>query len=169
MLMLGGLDTVTSATLHQLHFLATHPAHRDQLLADPSIAPDAVEEMLRRFSVANVARTVREDTEFHGVQMRAGEMVMMSTTLAGLSESAYSDALRVDFARPRVRARSLVFGKGVHMCSGHALARRELLITVEEVLPRLPNLRLAPGSAIEYVSGGTLSIGSPLPLEWDPA
>jgi cytochrome P450 len=99
--------------------------------------------------------------------MRAGEMVMMSTTLAGLSEEAYPDALRVDFERPRVKAKTLSFGKGVHMCSGHALARRELLITIEEVLARLPRLRLAEDAEIRYASGGTLSIASPLPLEWD--
>ena len=167
MLLLGGLDTVTSATLHQLHFLATHPEHRQQLLDDPALIPNAVEELLRRFGVANVARTVRQDCEFHGVEMREGEMVMMSTTLAGLSETAFPDALRVDFSRPRVRSRSLAFGTGIHMCSGHALARRELLITIEEVLPRLPGLRLVEGAEITYASGGTLSIGSPLPLEWD--
>jgi cytochrome P450 len=167
MLLLGGLDTVTSATLHHLHFLATHPEHRDQLLQDPSLIPNAVEELLRRFGVANVARTVRADCEFHGVEMRAGEMVMMSTTLAGLSESVFPEALEVDFSRPRVKAQSLAFGKGIHMCSGHALARRELLITIEEVLPRLPGLRLAADAKIEYASGGTLSIASALPLEWD--
>ncbi len=167
MLLLGGLDTVTSATLHHLHFLATHPEHRDQLLEDPTVIPNAVEEMLRRFGVANVARTVREDCQFHGVEMRAGEMVMMSTTLAGLSESTFPDALRVDFARPRVKAQSLAFGKGIHMCSGHSLARRELLITIEEVLPRLQGLRLTEGAEIVYASGGTLSIASALPLEWD--
>ncbi len=167
MLLVGGLDTVTSATLHHLHFLATHPEHRDQLLGDPERIPDAVEEMLRRFGVANVARTVREDCEFHGVQMRAGEMVMMSTTLAGLSESAFPDACRVDFSRPRVREQSPAFGRGTHICPGQWLARRELQITLEEVLPRLRGLRLAEGAKIEYASGGTLTIASPLPLEWD--
>lgn len=167
MLLLGGLDTVTSATLHQLHFLATNPAHRDQLIRDPALIPNAVEELLRRFGVANVARTVREDCEFHGIRMRAGEMVMISTTLAGLSESAFPDSLRVDFARPRVKAQSLAFGKGIHMCSGHALARRELMITIEEVLSRLSGLRLEAGAEIVYASGGTLSIASSLPLEWD--
>ncbi len=169
MLLLGGLDTVTSATLHHLHFLATHPDARDRLLAEPSLMPNAVEELLRRFGVANLGRTVRQDLEFHGVEMKRGEMVMMSTTLAGLSETAFPDALRVDFTRSRLKAKSLAFGRGVHMCSGHALARRELLITLEEVLPRLPDLRLAGDADIFYASGGTLAIASPLPLEWDVA
>ena len=53
------------------------------------------------------------------------------------------------------------------MCSGHALARRELAITLEELLPRLPNLRLGADAEIRYASGGTLTIASPVPLEWD--
>ena len=94
-------------------------------------------------------------------------MVMMSTTLAGLSESAFPDARRVDFSRPRVREQSPAFGRGTHICPGQWLARRELQITLEEVLPRLRGLRLAEGAKIEYASGGTLTIASPLPLEWD--
>ena len=53
------------------------------------------------------------------------------------------------------------------MCSGIHLARRELSITLEEVLPRLNGLRRADDAQIEYASGGTVTILSALPLTWE--
>ncbi|MFK7898513.1 MAG: cytochrome P450 [Myxococcota bacterium] len=168
MLMLGGLDTVTSATMHQIHFLATHPEHRNQLIDAPELIPNAVEEMLRRFSAANVGRMASQDFEFHGAEIKAGEMVLFSTSIAGLDETRFPDAMRVDFERPHLKRDSLAFGTGVHMCSGIHLARSELRITLEEVLPRLHNLELAAGAKIEYASGGTVTIPGALPLTWNP-
>ena len=167
MLMLGGLDTVTSATLHQMLFLASNAEHRQQLIDDPTLIPNAVEELLRRFSAPNIGRMARQDFEFHDVQIKQGEMILFSTSIAGLDETRFSDPLRVDFHRPHLKRDSLSFGAGVHMCSGHHLARAELRITLEEVLPRLANLRLPKDAEIEYASGGTVTIAGPLPLEWD--
>ena len=167
MLMLAGLDTVTSATLHQLRFLAEHPDHRQQLIDDPSKIPNAVEELLRRYSAPNLGRIVAKDCTFGGVEMREGDMVLLSTTIAGIDAERFERPLEVDFDRKGVKADSLSFGTGIHMCSGHTLARRELAITLEELLPRLPNLRVADGAEIRYASGGTLTIASALRLEWD--
>lgn len=166
MLMLGGLDTVSSATMHQMRFLATHPDHRQQLLDDPGLIPNAVEELLRRFSAANVGRMARRDFEFHGARIREGEMILFSTSIAGLDETRFENALEVDFTRKGLKRNQLAFGTGVHTCSGIHLARRELRITLEEVLPRLPDLRLAPDAEIDYASGGTVTMTGPLPLEW---
>ena len=167
MLMLAGLDTVTSATLHQILFLATHPEHREQLIDDPAKIPNAVEELLRRFSAPNLGRIVAKDCTFAGVEMREGDMVLLSTTIAGLDADRFERPFEVDFERKGLKAESLSFGTGIHMCSGHALARTELAITLQELLPRLPNLRLAEGAEIRYASGGTLTITTPVPLEWD--
>ncbi|MGB0621364.1 MAG: cytochrome P450 [Myxococcota bacterium] len=167
MLMLAGLDTVTSATLHQVLFLATHPEHRQQLIDDPSKIPNAVEELLRRFSAPNLGRIVSQDCTFAGVHMREGDMVLVSTTIAGLDGERFERPFEVDFDRPGLKGESLSFGTGIHMCSGHALARTELAITLQELLPRLPNLRLREGAEIQYASGGTLTIATPVPLEWD--
>jgi cytochrome P450 len=167
MLMLGGLDTVTSATLHQVVFLATHPRHRQQLIDTPERIPNAVEELLRRFSAPNIGRIAARDFEFHGVSIREGDLVLLSTPIAGLDESRFKDALTVDFERQGLQRDSLAFGTGVHMCSGHHLARAELRITLEELLPRLPGLRLADHATLEYASGGNVVISGPVPLEWD--
>ena len=169
MLMLGGLDTVTSATLHQVVFLASNPEARQALVDDPSRIPLAVEELLRRFSAANLGRTAARDFSFHGVEIKQGDMVLFSTSIAGLDETRFERPFEVDFARRGVKGDSLAFGTGIHMCPGHTLARAELAITLEELLPRLPNLRLAPDADLEYASGGTVTITSPVPLEWDVA
>ena len=146
MLMLGGIDSVTAATCHFIHFLAAHPGHSKQLLDDPSLIPAAVEELLRRFSVANIGRCARQDFHFHGVDIKQGEMLLLSTQIAGLDERRFEDALSVDFHRPGVKGKSIAFGTGIHLCSGHNLARRELRVTLEELLPRLANLRVSrPG------------------------
>ena len=99
--------------------------------------------------------------------MREGDMVLLSTAIAGIDAERFERPFEVDFERKGVKADSLSFGTGIHMCSGHTLARRELAITLEELLPRLPNLRVADSAEIRYASGGTLTIASALPLEWD--
>ena len=129
--------------------------------------PNAVEELLRRFSAPNLGRIVSQDCTFAGVQMREGDMVLVSTTIAGLDGERFERPFEVDIDRPGLKGESLSFGTGIHMCSGHALARTELAITLEELLPRLPNLRLREGAEIQYASGGTLTIATPVPLEWD--
>jgi cytochrome P450 len=167
MLMLGGLDTVSSATAHQMVFLASHPEHRQQLIDDPTRIPNAVEELLRRFSAPNIGRIAARDFEFHGVRIREGDMFLLSTSIAGVDETRFPDARKVDFAREGLKRDSLAFGTGIHTCSGVHLARAELRITLEEVLPRLHDLRLADDADLEYASGGTVTVTSPIPLEWD--
>jgi cytochrome P450 len=167
MLMLGGIDTVAAATGHVVHFFASHPGHCKQLIDEPGLIPAAVEELRRRFGVGIIGRCARQDFNFHGVDIKEGEMILLSTQIAGLDERRFEDALTVDFHRPGVKGKSLAFGTGIHLCSGHNLARRELRVTIEELLPRLENLRIAPRAVVEYASGGTLSVSSPLPLVWD--
>ena len=101
------------------------------------------------------------------VEIKEGEMILFSTSIVGLDETRFKNPLEVDFRRAGLKKDSLAFGTGVHMCSGHHLARAELRITLEEVLPRLKNLRVASGAEIDYASGGTVTIAGPLPLEWD--
>ena len=163
----AGLDTVTSGMTHMMHFLATSPAHRQQLLDDPALIPNAIEEMLRRFGVASLARVVDHDVEFHGVQMKTGDMILASTPLAGLDPALFDNPLKVDFARENKR-RHTAFGAGPHVCPGAMLSRVEFRIMLEELLPRLRNLGLAPGAPLDYTSGITLALKK-LHLKWDVA
>lgn len=164
LLVLGGMDTVTSSMSHIMHFMATSPAHRQLLVGKPELIPDAVEELLRRFGISNMSRVVTSDTIFHGVSMKAGDMVLYSTSAASLDNRQFEDPKSVDFERTNKKSH-LAFGSGVHFCAGHHLARTELRIMLEDLLPQMPNLRLEDGAPLRYVSGSALSLDE-LRLVW---
>ncbi len=128
---------------------------------------DAVEELLRRFSIISIGRVVTRDATYEGVELRQGEMVLCLISAAGLDEDFFPRALEVDFDRPN-RRQHCAFGSGPHMCIGAPLARLELRILLEEMLPRLPNLRVKPDSKLTYHTGVTLGLVE-LPLQWGPA
>lgn len=133
---------------------------------EPALVSDAVEELLRRFGISSIARVTERDCEFHGVEFRKGDMVLYSTPMLGLDRRRYHDPLTIDFRR-KDKKNHLAFGTGPHLCAGHLLARIELRVMIEETLPRLTNLRIAPDARLAYESGGTISLKS-LPLLWDP-
>lgn len=142
LLLIGGLDTVASMMGHIMRYLAGDPAARRALIADPSLITGATEEFLRRFALTNPARTVTHDLEFHGVAMKAGDKVMMSTPFGALDGEDYPDPLRIDFTR-RSNAKT-TFGAGPHVCPGSMLARIEIRILLEEWLPRIPDFAIDP-------------------------
>lgn len=166
MLFLGGLDTVTSQMTHVMRFLAESPSHRQYLLDHPDALPAALEEMLRRFGISNIGRMAARDFVFNGVQFREGDAVLASTPIAGLDRRAFPEPMAVDFGRSGGRVRHWGFGAGPHLCPGAYLARTQLRVTLEELLPRMPNLRVAPGAEIETLPGATFMLRS-LPLQWD--
>ncbi|MGE0383113.1 MAG: cytochrome P450 [Gammaproteobacteria bacterium] len=164
-LMFAGLDTVVSALGFVARYLALSPEHRRLLRAQPALIPRAVEELLRRYSVTNMARVVREDLDYQGVRMKAGEMVLLPSALYGLDEQRHADPLRVDFARED--SRHISFGMGVHRCLGSHLARMELRVFIEEWLARIPEFRIAPGARVGLMSGQVNTV-TELPLQWQP-
>jgi len=166
MLFLGGLDTITSQMTHIMRFLAENPEHRQHLVENPAAIPVALEEMLRRFGISFIGRAAAADFTYHGVAFRKGDPVCAATPIAGLDARAYPEPLAVDFGRAgRGRVKHLGFGAGPHTCIGAHLARTQLRITLEELLPRMPGLAVAPGAKIENLSGSTMMLRS-LPLIW---
>lgn len=167
MLFTGGLDTVTSQMTHIMRFLAESPDHRQHLLDHPENLPFALEEMLRRFGISFIGRAAAKDFEYHGVTFKAGDAVCAGTPIAGLDPRAFPDPLTVDFDRGKgQRVKHLGFGSGPHLCAGAYLARTQLKVMLEELLPRMPNLQVTPGALIENAPGATMMLKA-LPLEWD--
>ena len=121
--------------------------------------------MLRRFGVSTPSRIFARDVEVNGVQLKAGDMVLLPVTLYGLDERIYPDPLKVDFKRQDA-AFSLVFGTGVHRCIGSFLARMELRIFLETWLRRIPEFRIAPGERPTARAGVVNSMIS-LPIAWE--
>ncbi len=164
LVLLAGLDTVTSMLSNFARFLAESPSHRRQLIADPSLIPAAVEELLRRFAIVTVGREIVQDIEIGGVTMKAGDMIIAPTPLSNLNEDKYADPLEVDFKRKSLA--HATFGGGAHRCLGSMLARTELRIFLEEWLKRIPDYRVKPGAIVEATTDVTSVIRS-LELEWD--
>jgi cytochrome P450 len=163
LLLVGGLDTVATMMSQIMLFLAQSPAHRQALAADAKLLPNAIEEFLRRFSLTNPARAVAQDMEFHGVIMRAGDMVMLSTPLGGIDPETYDDPLAVDFARKSTT--KTTFGAGPHVCPGSMLARAEIRVLLEEWLARIPDFHVDPDDSPRITTGVNITVDR-LPLVW---
>lgn len=163
-LVVGGLDTVRNMMSFFALFLARNEGHRRQLVDDPDLIPAAVEELLRWFAIPNMARSITADIDFHGVSMKAGDMILLPLVLAGRDEQAFENALTVDFRRQPNR--HITFGAGAHGCPGLHLARIELRIFLKEWLARIPDFRIWPG-AKPVTRGGIILAVQSLPLVWD--
>jgi cytochrome P450 len=163
LVLFGGLDTVASTMAFICRFLAENPAHRRELAAKPELIPQAIEELVRRFSIPTIGRVLTRDTELGGVHMKAGDRIMLNLCFAGLDERAWPEPLKVDFCRHAQD--HLGFGKGNHKCPGANLARRELKIFLEEWLRRIPEFSIKPGEHPVTLSGNVSGVKH-LPLVW---
>lgn len=162
--LIAGLDTVVNFLSFAMHALAEDDAARASLREEPAAIIGAVNELFRRFGLVTIAREVRKDIAFRGVNLLAGDMVAIPTAVHGLDPSVNPDPLRIDFAR--VRPRHSAFGSGPHLCPGQELARQEVAATISEWLRRIPDFRVAADSDLSHVPGVVGSIKR-LCLEWD--
>lgn len=163
-LLYGGLDTVAAMLGFAARFMAENPAHRRQMIEEPGILPDAIEELFRRFGVPNTARTVKADYVYQSqVPFKMGDQVMLPKLMHGLDERRFPDPLKVDFRRPKTA--HAAFGAGPHRCPGSYLARTELKVFLQEWLGRIPEFRVKPGGRIVCQSGVSHSTLE-LPLVW---
>lgn len=149
---LAGLDTVTASLDCMLSYLAQHADHRRRLVAEPSLIPHAVEEMLRWESpVQGVVRVTAEDTEISGCPVPKGRVVTAMLGSANTDERAWPDVDSVDF--DRAENRHIAFGAGAHRCLGSHLARMELRVVLEEWHRAVPDYRIADGVQLRYSQG----------------
>ena len=165
-LVLAGLDT-TRATLGYIFWhLARHPEQRQRLVDEPELIPSAVEEALRFYPIVfGDGRKVTRDAEFHGVQLKQGDMVYALVAGANRDPRAYERA--DEFVLDRKRNNHMGFANGPHRCLGMHLARRELQIAVEEWLRVIPDFRIATDEELSERGGGAMMTLTRLPLVWD--
>ena len=141
LLVLAGNDTTSSLIGNGTVLLAEHPDQRAKLLADPSLWPNAVEEMNRIEAPTQVLpRTTTRDVEIHGTTIPAGSRVMLIWGSANHDDREFPDPERFDVTR--TFKKHLAFGHGIHYCLGANLARLEARVAFEEWHARFPSYEL---------------------------
>jgi cytochrome P450 len=161
LLLLAGIDTTWSAIGASIWHLARTPADRERLVADPTLIPTAIEELLRAYAPVTMARLVVDDFDFNGCPMRKDDWVLLPFPAANRDPQAFdrADEVIID----RAENRHAAFGLGIHRCLGSNLARMELRVAVETWLERYPNFALVDEDAVRW-SGGQVRGPRVLPI-----
>jgi len=137
----AGHDTTSSSTAGVMWALATQPGLFDRVKADPSLIPALIEEAIRWTTpVKTFMRSTAEATELRGRQMQQNDWMMLCYASGNRDEEVFPNAQTFDIGR--TPNRQLAFGNGAHLCLGQHLARLEMRILFEELLPRLKSVGL---------------------------
>lgn len=141
---IAGHETTTNLLSNAVRLLLEHREQWDEICADPSLIPNAVEEALRFDSSVNAwRRLARTEVDLgEGVVIPAGARVLVLLGSGNRDGGEFEDPDRFDIHRDGVR-RHLSFGKGIHHCLGAPLARLEARVVLEELTRRAPSLQLA--------------------------
>jgi cytochrome P450 len=150
----AGNETTTRLIGWAGKVLSDNPDARHALVDDPSLIPNAIEELLRYEPPApHVARSVTKDVEYHGQTVPEGSVMLLLMGSANRDDRRFPDGDRFDVHRPAKG--HISFGFGLHFCLGAALARLEGRVALEEVLRRFPDwtvdserARLSPTSTV---------------------
>jgi cytochrome P450 len=138
----AGHDTTSSSTAGAMQQLAEDPALLARVKADPSLIAGLVDEAIRWTTpVQHFMRTAVEDYELRGRAIRAGDWLMLCYPSGNRDEEVFEapSSFRID----RSPNRHLAFGYGAHLCLGQHLAKLEMRILFEELLPHIGTLELA--------------------------
>ncbi|WP_431878671.1 cytochrome P450 [Amycolatopsis sacchari] len=167
LLLIAGHETTANMISLGTITLLEHPEALAAIREDPAKTPDAVEELLRYFTIAELAnsRVAVEDVELGGVLIRKGEGVIALGNTANRDPEAFERP--DDFDIERGARHHIAFGFGAHQCLGQNLARMELQIVFDTLFRRVPTLRLAkPADELPYKEDAAVYGVYELPVTW---
>ncbi|MFE3200089.1 cytochrome P450 [Embleya sp. NPDC055664] len=167
LILVGGYESTASTISLGTVALLEHPDQVAALLADPTLAPRAVEELLRYFSVADnvTSRIAIADIEIGGVTIRAGEGVLLSNAAANRDPSVFAHPEVLDIHQDT--RTHVAFGYGIHQCLGQNLARLELEIVFRTLFGRIPGLRTAvPVTELPFKNDAIMFGVHEVPVTW---
>ncbi|WP_235500266.1 cytochrome P450 [Arthrobacter sp. Leaf69] len=168
LLLVAGNETTTNLIGNAVLSFTEVPGTIERLLAEPSLIPQAIEEVLRfRSPVQSMYRVTVADTTLGDVQIPAGAPLVAWIGSANRDERQFQHPDRFDVDRGQIR--HLAFGHGIHFCLGAPLARLEAKIALEAVLSRLPGLALVPGAPLERMDSTIVYGLKTLPVHWHAA
>jgi cytochrome P450 len=163
----AGHDPVTALLCNTLRCLLPRRTQWDALVADRSLAHNAVEETLR-FESSQVSwrRVTTQPTTLAGVDLPAGTRLFLNFAAANHQPDLFDEPDTFDIHRPTAN-RHISFGKGIHFCLGAGLARMEARIALELLAERLPSLRMCAGQSLSFFPNITFRGPDELHVEWD--
>lgn len=166
LLAVAGNETTRNLISGGMLALMEHPEQRARLLADPSLLPTAVEEMLRWVTpVIYFRRTATRDVEIRGQRVRAGDKVVMYYSSANRDEEVFPRADVFDISR--TPNDHVAFGPGgAHFCLGANLARLEIKVMFEELLRRLPDIE--PAGPVQRLRSNFIAGIKHMPVRFTP-
>jgi cytochrome P450 len=137
----AGHDTTSSSTAGAIWALAKDPAEFARVRANPELIPGLVDEAIRWMTpVKHFMRTATADTELGGRRISKGHWLMLCYASGNRDEEVFEEPYR--FKSDRKPNRHVAFGYGAHLCLGQYLAKLEMRILFEELLPKLKSLSL---------------------------
>ncbi|MFC5752072.1 cytochrome P450 [Actinomadura rugatobispora] len=167
-LLIGGNEGTANAIGNFMYTLLSNRHLWDQLVEDPELVTDAIEELLRVTPLVaggGFTRVALEDVQIGDVLVRKGEAVISQLDVTNRDERIFEGAEECDFSKKRKTHMS--FGHGIHHCLGAALVRMEIAVALTGLIQRFPNLRIAvPEDELPWKKG-TLDRGlHGLPVAW---
>lgn len=163
----AGHDTTATLIAHLTYFVLTTPGLKDTLTEDPSLIPAAISETLRRrCPVDGLFRRTLSDVELCGQKIESGSIVYLDLTAANLDPDVFPEPETFRLNRDNIKE-MVSFGYGRHVCVGQYLSRIEAKAAYEELMRRIPNMRLADGFKLEYMPSVATTVLKGLPLVWD--
>ncbi|MGH8792839.1 MAG: cytochrome P450 [Stackebrandtia sp.] len=166
LLLVAGHETTANMISLGITALLDNPGQLDRLRDDASLWPQAVEELLRYFTIADFVphRVALKDIEIGGVTIAAGDGVLLLTAAADRDPEAFADPDTLDVDRG---ARNHVaFGYGVHQCLGQNLARLELEIVYRTLFERIPDLKIVDHDELSFKDESMIYGMHRLPATW---
>lgn len=151
LLLLAGIDTTQKVIGSMFWQLGTDKELLKDIATHPDIIPSAVEEFLRYWGPSQPARVVTRDVTIGGVDMKAGDNVLMMVMAANRDSREFPDGTTFDPRRQQNR--HFTFGSNVHRCLGSHIARLELKILLQEFLHRIPEFEVVDQSRVRWAPG----------------
>ena len=142
LLFLAGISTAAGLISTSLYLLEAHPVQRKALLREPAMIPTAVEELLRYVSpVQALARTTTRPVELYGSSLPEGARLLLVFAAANRDPRRFADPDKLHLRRKAER--NLGFGEGIHFCLGANLARLQMRVVLDTLLPVMPEFSVS--------------------------
>ena len=166
-LLTAGHETTTSLIGNTFHRLLNDQSSWEEICREPSLIPNAIEEVLRLdSSVISWRRKTTQAVEIGGVPVPADANLLLLLGSANRDPAVFADPDRFDIHRSNA-ADHLSFGHGAHFCLGAPLGRLEARVVLEDLSSRLSGLRLVPGQALRFAPNTSFRGPLSLLVEWD--